>query len=144
MTRDIISLISRKVKELEQNLIFLKQISQEINKENLKEDIIRYWGIERGIQICIESVIDIGNIIISAVDFERASTYRETILTLSKLGIIPKGFAKELSKMIGFRNILVHDYTKIDEEIILEILDNRLEDFIKYINHINKWLKENY
>lgn len=144
MTTDVIDLINRKIKELEQNLIFLKQASFEINKQNLKKDIVKYWGIERGIQICIEIVIDISNIIISASDNERPSTYKETILSLSKLDIIPNNFSKELSKMVGFRNILVHDYTKIDEDIILNILSNRLDDFIKYMNYINKWIKENY
>lgn len=143
MTRDIIGLINRKLKELERNLIFLKQASFEITKENLKEDIIRYWGIERGIQICIEIVIDIANILISFSDYDKPSTYREAILSLSEHGIIPKKFAEELAKMVGFRNILVHDYAKIDEDIILDILSNRLEDFIKYMNYINSWLKEN-
>ena len=46
--------------------------------------------------------------------------------------------------MAGFRNILVHDYIEVDEEIILEVLDKKLDDFIEYISYINKWLKENY
>ncbi len=144
MTEDITSLIKKKLKELEQNLIFLKKVSFEVNDENLKEDIIRYWGIERGIHICIESVIDIANIIISSAEIERPSTYKETILILSKLDIIPEKFAKELSKMVSFRNILVHDYTKVDEEILLDVLKTKLDDFIKYDNYINEWLKENY
>ena len=44
-------------------------------------------------------------------------------MELSKIGVIPKDFAIDLSKMVGFRNILVHDYAKIDEEIILDILN---------------------
>lgn len=144
MTKDIISLIKKKLAELEQSLIFLKQISFEINEGNLKEDIIRYWGIERGIHISIETVIDIANIIISSVDMERPDTYRESILILSKLDVIPEKFAKDISKMVGFRNILVHDYTSIDEEIMLDVLKNRLDDFINYTNYIDKWLNKNY
>lgn len=45
--------------------------------------------------------------------------------------------------MVGFRNILVHDYAKVDEEIIIEVLNEKLDDFIEYVNYINKWLKEN-
>ena len=144
MTKDVISLINKKLEELEQNLLYLKQTSPEVNKENLKGDVIRYWGIERGIHICIESVLDIANILISSAEIERPSTYRETILTLSKLNIIPGKHAQELSKMVGFRNILVHDYTKIEESIILDILKNRIDDFIEYSKYINKWLNENY
>lgn len=144
MTKDIISLINKKLKELEQNLIFLKNASFEINRENLKEDIIRYWGIERGIHICIESVIDIANILISSSEVEKPSTYRDTILVLSELDIIPKSFSRDLAKMIGFRNILVHDYINIDEEIIYDVLTNKLNDFIKFTSYINKWVKQNY
>ena len=144
MTKDIIGIINQKLREIEQNLIFLKQVSYEITKENLKDDIIRYWGIERGLEILIQSVIDIANIIISSNNIEKPLTYRDTILELSKIKILPKSFAEELSKMAGFRNILVHDYAEVDEEIILEVLDKKLDDFIEYISYINKWLKENY
>lgn len=144
MTKDIINLINEKLREMEQNLIFLKQASYEITKDNLKDDIIRYWGIERGLQILIETVIDIANIIISISNVEKPLTYRDSILELSKIGVIPKTFSEELSKMAGFRNILVHDYAKVNEKIILEVLDKKLDDFIEYINYINKWLNENY
>ena len=110
----------------------------------VKEDMIKYWGIERGIQICIECVIDIGNILISVTDNDKPSTYRETMITLSHIDVIPKKFSEKLSKMVGFRNILVHDYTKIDEDMIIYILKNELDDFVKYMDYVDKWLKENY
>lgn len=144
MTKDVYDVISRKLKELENNLVFLKQVSFDVNKDNLKEDMIRYWGIERGIQICIECVIDIGNILISVTDNDKPSTYRETMITLSQINVLPEKLSKKLSKMVGFRNILVHDYTKIDEDMIIYILKNELDDFIKYMDYVDKWLKENY
>lgn len=109
-----------------------------------QEDMIRYWEIERGIQICIECVIDISNVIISTLDIEKPDTYKECILVLGNEGILPKKFAKEISNMVSFRNILVHDYMKIDEEIIINVLKNNLGDFAKFMNYINKWIKNNY
>ncbi len=129
---------------MEKNLIYLKKASWGITKENIKDDIIKYWGIERGLQILIEIVLDIANIIISSTDLEKPPTYRETILTLSQINILPKEFADEISKMAGFRNILVHDYAEVDEDIILELLKNKLDDFIQFIDYINKWLKDSY
>lgn len=46
--------------------------------------------------------------------------------------------------MVGYRNILVHDYVKIDEEIILDILSYKLDDFVNYIDYVKSWLRENY
>ena len=142
MTRNILEIINSKMKELQKNLILLKSVSLNINKDNLKEDMIKYWGIERGIQICIECVIDISNVIISTLDIEKPDTYKECILVLGNEDIIPQRFAKQISNMVSFRNILVHDYMKIDEEIIINVLKNNLDDFAKFMNYINKWIKE--
>lgn len=144
MTRNIVDLINFKIRELQKNLLYLKQVSLEVNKENLKEDIIRYWGIERGIHICVECVLDIANIIISSLGLERPDSYRETILTLYKQGVIPEQFAKQIVGMASFRNILVHDYTRVDEDIILDVLKNRLDDFAVFAQYITKWLEENH
>lgn len=142
MTRNVLETINSKIKELQKNLILLKSVSLNINKDNLKEDMIKYWGIERGIQICIECVIDISNVIISNLDIEKPDTYKECILVLGNEDIIPQRFAKQISNMVSFRNILVHDYMKIDEEIIINVLKNNLDDFAKFMNYINQWIKE--
>lgn len=144
MTRNILDTINLKIKELQKNFILLKSIAININEDNLKEDMVRYWGIERGIQISIECVLDISNIIISVLDIEKPDTYREVVLSLGKNKVLPLSFSKEISNMISFRNILVHDYTKVDEKIIIDILHNHLDDFTKFVKHINKWISENY
>ncbi|HZK44465.1 MAG TPA: HepT-like ribonuclease domain-containing protein [Syntrophomonadaceae bacterium] len=43
-------------------------------------------------------------------------------LAICHIGIVSKSFSKRLGNMAGFRNILVHDYTKIKPEIIINIL----------------------
>lgn len=144
MTRNVASTIHMKVIELQKNVTLLISEAKDINKENLKKDLLKYWGVERGIQISIECVLDISNIIISSLNTEKPDTYREAILILSKEQIYPSEFAKKISNMVSFRNILVHDYMKIDEDIILDILHNHLEDFVKFIEYINKWVEANY
>jgi uncharacterized protein YutE (UPF0331/DUF86 family) len=144
MTRNILGTIEVKMKELQKNLVLLKSVAIIINEENLKEDMIRYWGIERGVQISIECVLDISNIIISALDIEKPDTYRECILTLSKEGILPSKFSSRIANMVSFRNILVHDYMSVDEKIMIDILKNHLNDFIDFMSYINKWIKKNY
>ncbi|MEG6570495.1 uncharacterized protein YutE (UPF0331/DUF86 family) [Thermohydrogenium kirishiense] len=144
MTKSILETINNKIKELQKNLILLKSVAQDVNEENIKVDMIKYWGIERGIQISIECVIDISNIIISALGIEKPDTYKESILALSKVGVLPQTFARNVSSMVSFRNILVHDYMKVEERIIVDILKNHLDDFVKYIDYINKWIDENY
>jgi len=144
MTKSILETIEIKMKELQKNLILLKSVALNISEENLKDDMIRYWGIERGVQISIECVLDISNIIISTMDIEKPDTYRECILILGKEDILPKKMAKEIANMVSFRNILVHDYMKVDEKIMVSILKNHLDDFAKFMNYINNWIGRKY
>lgn len=65
------------------------------------------------------------------------------MLKLSDIGVVSKKFSKRLANMTGFRNILVHDYTRVDEEIMINILKRDINDFIKYSVEVNKWLKNN-
>lgn len=144
MTKSVVELIGVKMKELQKNLLLLKSVSIDITKENLKEDMIKYWGIERGLHISIECVMDIANIIISSIGIEKPDTYREIILALGKEKVIPLEFAKQIANMASFRNILVHDYMKVEEDIMIDVLKNRLEDFSRFIDFVNKWINKNY
>ncbi|KGK86583.1 DUF86 domain-containing protein [Clostridium sp. HMP27] len=144
MTRSLLETINLKIKELQKNVLLLKSTAAYINEDNLKEDMLRYWGVERGIQISIECVLDIANIIISVLDIEKPDTYREVILALGENKILPQKFSKEIANMISFRNILVHDYMRVDEKIIIDILHNHLDDFAEFVNYINQWTEENY
>jgi uncharacterized protein YutE (UPF0331/DUF86 family) len=144
MTKNIIDIINLKIKELQKNLVLLKAASIGLNKENIKSDMIKYWGIERGLHISIECILDIANIIIASLDIEKPDTYRESILALSKEKILPSEFAKQIANMASFRDILVHDCMKVDEDIMIDIIKNHLDDFTKYIDYINKWLQKSY
>jgi uncharacterized protein YutE (UPF0331/DUF86 family) len=48
---------------------------------------------------------------------------------LTQAGIISPLMRDSLRRMKGFRNILVHEYGGVDDRIVYEILQNRLDDF---------------
>ena len=52
---------------------------------------------------------------------------------LDENGIIPVELSKNLKKMVGFRSIAIHDYQKIDTEILKSILDNHLNEFSDFV-----------
>lgn len=96
---------------------------------------------ERYLHLAIESVIDIGNGIISALQLRRPERYREIPTILAEAGIIPNDFAEEIARMIGFRNLLVHDYATVNWALEHEFLRTRIPDFETYMKHIPEWLK---
>lgn len=45
-----------------------------------------------------------------------------------------------LKKMKGFRNLLVHEYGRLDDEIVYDMVRNRLSDFTDFKKEIIKVL----
>ena len=43
-------------------------------------------------------------------------------------------------EMTGFRNVVVHEYTRIDAEVVIRILRERLEDFRRFETEALRWL----
>ena len=56
---------------------------------------------------------------------------------------MPERFADKMASMIGFRNLLVHDYTDINLKLVYEFLQTKLTDFEEFIKHIVEWLNRN-
>lgn len=54
---------------------------------------------------------------------------RDAFRLLEEAGVLTKELSSQMQKMIGFRNIAVHDYRKLSLKILRSILDHRLDDF---------------
>ena len=92
------------------------------------QDIIAL-NLERSVQLCV----DIANHILSSLDDAPAMTMAESFERLSEKGIIPNKLAVNLKKAVGFRNLSVHAYDKIDWQLVWETLEGDLKDFVQFL-----------
>jgi len=58
---------------------------------------------------------------------------------LSMLGILPQEHLTVFQNMASFRNMLVHRYENIDDELVFGIFKKRLEDFDLFMVLIMDW-----
>jgi len=42
--------------------------------------------------------------------------------------------------MVGFRNVLVHEYQRLDIDILVDVIEHRLDDLIAFSNYVIKYL----
>lgn len=63
---------------------------------------------------------------------------RDAFEALNKNGIIGKELADKLKRMVGFRNIAVHNYQSINLNLIEEIIEKHIFDFKEFIQTIVK------
>jgi len=133
-------LIKKKLSRLKEYVHYLRKL-KDTQLKTFEADFKVRGAAERYLHLAIESVIDIGNEIISILQMRKPDQYKDIPIILAESGIIPKDFAAEIVKMIGFRNLLVHDYAIIDTASEYEFLETRLTDFEKYMKHVANWLK---
>jgi uncharacterized protein YutE (UPF0331/DUF86 family) len=54
---------------------------------------------------------------------------RDAFELLAINGLLDRELANAMQRMVGFRNVAVHNYRKLDLDIVQAIIEMRLEDF---------------
>ncbi len=96
---------------------------------------------ERLLQISIETVIDVCNMLVSQLKIGLPADEDEVFEKLEEKRVISQGISLTLKEMKGFRNVLVHKYAKIDDELVFENLD-KLSDFERFKEEILLFLRK--
>lgn len=91
---------------------------------------------ERNLQKVIEAMIDIGKMVIADKKLREPGNNREVFLILEENKLFPSEFMPVIDRMIGMRNIIVHSYNRIDDEIVFGVLKKNLKDIKKLSNHL--------
>lgn len=90
------------------------------------------------LQRASEAAIDAANHLIKVRQLGAPQTSREAFEMLVSAGLIDKALGEQLRKMVGFRNIAVHDYTSLNLQVVKKIIETRLSDFEKFATWLLK------
>jgi len=119
--------IKRRLKKLDEYLKILTQL-QRYSLSDFLTKPERYGSTERFLQLAIETTIDIGNHIIADMNLGDVQWSSDIASILHEKGYLSVEMRETWIKMIGFRNLLVHDYLEIDRKKVHEVLQNNLSD----------------
>ena len=131
MSRDV---ILNKKESLERCIKQAREYFARPSDVDFREDYLRQDAIAINLQRATELAIDMANHVIKDRRLGLPKESRQSFEILEKSGIIPEELARTLQGMVGFRNILVHEYQKLDIEIMIDIIENRLRDLIDFSN----------
>ena len=124
-------LILRKIADLETYLTQLEPYRQ-IELSSYLEDWKTQRIVERTLHVAIETCMDIADHIVADRRLPVPDTAAATFEILGEAQILPAPLAALLAKMVGFRNILVHDYAKLDASIVVRVLRTDLQDLQRF------------
>lgn len=128
-----------KIDGLEAYLTELKQI--------VPENFIDYQSIEkkrsceRLLHLCIECAVDICKLFVSGLKLGLPHEENDLFDKMAKRNLLSPGMTSFLKEMRAFRNILIHEYAEVDNEIVYEMAKTRLGDFEAFKKEIVTVLK---
>ncbi|MDO9533797.1 MAG: DUF86 domain-containing protein [Bacillota bacterium] len=130
-------------------LVHLEEYLQDLDQIKLKHKLVEYKDnkvirryTERTLQIAIEACLDLANHIISYEGFREPVDYKDSFQVLLENEIISANLADRLKRMAQFRNVVVHDYIKINPEIVYAIVHKNIPDIVAFAQNIEeKYLK---
>lgn len=133
--------IREKVADIKENLQVLRDYSKQDREEfTANKEAVR--SAKYAYIVMIEASSNIANHLCARIINSSPDSYAECFLLLGNHELISKELSANLSKMAGFRNILVHGYTDIDDSKIYDFLQTSLADLDLYLEELSRLLEK--
>lgn len=124
----------------------LEQCTRELEEylpegvDDYLESGIRRRACERTFQLACENLLDICNMIISDDGLGMPHDSKDAIRKLSQHNVISKSLASRLEELTGFRNLLVHQYGRVDDSLAYGCLYDESGDFYEFLEEIERFI----
>jgi uncharacterized protein YutE (UPF0331/DUF86 family) len=128
-------LVAKKLAQIETCVTELRTLA---HADALPHDIREQRFVQHTLQIAIQAALDVASHIVSDDRLGEPRTNRELFALLERGGWLPSDLTATLHRMAGFRNVLVHGYDAIDIAVVRDILDNHLDDLLRFVSEIRR------
>ena len=105
----------------------LRSIAPRSLDEYLKTEKKR--ACERLVQVSVEALIDVCALLVSGLRLGIPGEEDDLLERLAHAGVLSAATAQTLRRMKGLRNLLVHEYGRVNDQIVFETIRDRLTDF---------------
>jgi uncharacterized protein YutE (UPF0331/DUF86 family) len=119
--------IRKRLQQLDEYLQILRSM-QSYSWPEFRDDPEHYGATERFLHLAIESINDMASHVVAEEQWGTVDQYSDLPRLFANEGWIDDGQRDQWVRMIGFRNVLVHDYLDVDREIVYSVLQEDLDD----------------
>lgn len=99
---------------------------------NVRGNQTRQDALILNLQRACESSIDAAMHLVSVHRLGIPQESRDAFALLEKAGRLDPALSERMKRMVGFRNIAVHDYQRLSLDVVLSIVRERLDDFTEF------------
>ena len=120
----------------------LGRIEQDFDEE-FETNYTKQDAVILNIQRLIQQTIDLGAYIVKKYKLGIPKSSKEIFEILEREQIIEKELSENLQNMVGFRNLAIHEYTKLRLEVIDYIVRERIFDCLEFQKRVLNYEKSN-
>jgi uncharacterized protein YutE (UPF0331/DUF86 family) len=124
-----------KLKRLDVEVQFIRR-ELPPSADDLAENATAQRAILHSVQLCAQVVIDVAAHVLSAESLPLPDDARDSVRDLGRHRILPAELAERLSALVGLRNLIVHEYMRIDLAIVHRACSNDLGDLARFADEI--------
>ncbi len=115
----------------------LRRVTEEYRGEPLRLDNFTVQdSVVLNLQRACEAAIDLAMHVVASRRLGLPQDARNAFSLLAGAAVIAPDLEQRMKRMVGFRNVAVHDYRALQIPILLRILDERLGDFEDFIRAV--------
>ncbi|MGH8261655.1 MAG: type VII toxin-antitoxin system HepT family RNase toxin [Steroidobacteraceae bacterium] len=89
-----------------------------------------------------EAAVDLANMLVRKRRLGLPSDMKESFALLERGGLIPAQLCERMQKMIGFRNIAVHDYHALNLDIVEAVIGKHLGELLTFAEAVRPHLTD--
>lgn len=133
------NVMQKRLDKLREYLALLRQIRKHSKKKYISDQLIHGSG-ERYLHLAAECALDIGSHIVASQKLGSPGSYREVFTILGEAGILNAELTHKMEDLAGLRNVLAHDYLRIDHAKTYDAIKKELSWIENYIEAVEKFL----
>lgn len=132
--------VRRLLQRVESDLSYLRARAA-LDPAALRRDEDRLAAIKYVFITAIEGCIDIAQHLCASEGWGPPSSNADAVRLLGRQGAIDEKLGADVSRAVGFRNVLVHGYVEVDDGQVVANL-GRLGDLERFVAAVSRWLIE--
>ena len=120
-------LLQRHLNQLREAVTILQDLGK-TKREEFTTDYHIYGLAERYLQIAIEACLQVCGILVASLGLRRPEGYHELLSIVAAQQIIPNPLAYRLEVLTNLRDVLVHDPSKLNHDLLYYYIQQRIDD----------------
>lgn len=135
------SIIKQKFREIRESISIISE-NVPATADEFKELGLVKDGIYKRLEFCIQNLIDVFSIVYSSRNIGAPSNLDDVFVRLSQKKVFSSKIITLVMRMKGLRNILAHRYGDINDDMVYELITEKLDDFEIIMCAVEKYLQK--